>query len=158
MIHLKALVKKKHFIAIHVSEKLSRHTCWCWNMSLLLQLVMFSESHSLSRNNIWSNSPDFLGISWFSIYPHGLPNRIKISQIFQKKKENLIRIPQYSIILCNNFREETKVKRGDSHYVIKRMQHSTTQVMTLYLTRKYFVLRNIILWYVPFFIFWIHCK
>ena len=36
---------------------------------------------------------------------------------FFKKKEKLIRIPQYLIILCNNFSEETRVERGDSHCV-----------------------------------------
>ena len=86
--------------------------------------------------------PIFPGISRFSIYPPGLPK---------------IRIPQCLIIFCNNFPEETKVKRGDSHCVIfftfKRRRHSTTQVVAPYLTRKYFVLRNIILLYVPFFIF-----
>ena len=37
---------------------------------------------------------------------------------FFNKKEKLIHIPQYLIIFCNNFPEETKVKRGDSHCVI----------------------------------------
>ena len=74
----------------------------------------------------------FSGTSQFLIYPPGLPNRIKISRILQKKKGKLIHIPQYLIMFCNNFPEETKVKRGDSYCVIfftfKRRRHSTTQV------------------------------
>ena len=113
------------------------------------------------KQTIWSNSTVFSGISRFSIYPPGLPNRIKISRIFLKK-EKLICLPQYLIIFCNKFPEETKKKRGDSHYVIfftfKRRRHSTTQVVAFSLTRKYFILRNIILLCVLFFIFWIHSK
>ena len=108
------------------------------------------------------NLPIYLGISWFSVYPPSLPNQIKISRIFQKTKEKLIGIPQYLIIFCNNFLEETEVKWGDSHCMIfftfKWWRHSPTQAVASYLTRKYFVLWNIILLYVPLFIFWIHLK
>ena len=55
---------------------------------------------------------------------------------FFKKKERLIRIPQYLIIFCNNFPEETKAKRGESHCVIfftfKPWWHSTTQLVPFF--------------------------
>ena len=62
-------------------------------------------------SQFFRESPDFRSILAAS--------RIGLKSLeFFKKKEKLIHIPQYLIIFCNNFPEETKVKRGDSHCVI----------------------------------------
>ena len=90
------------FIFCFQSNKVS-YTCNC---GIICFFFIFFDLRFLT-SSYGPTLPIFLGISRFSIYPPGPPNRIKFSRIFQKKRKinshnkKIIPITKYYSIVCS---------------------------------------------------------